>query len=416
MRGMRRARVTFTREERLTWESSLRVLVVHSRYARAQPSGENNAVDQHVAALERMNMSVRLVEQRTDDRKQQRLYPLTAGLTVASGRGPHPLDVVRAFQPDIVHVHNLFPNYGREWVTRLDVPLVATLHNYRPLCPAGTFFRDGHACTDCLDRRSPRPSVQHACYRGSRLQTLPLAAGLRFDHDPVLRNADRLIVLTDTMRGLYERAGVPAERMTTLPNFLPDTDVPPIGPGGDHWLYVGRLSPEKGIAPLVEQWPAGHELLVVGGGPDEARVARAERSGVRLLGQQPPEVVRRLMATARGLVFPSRWFEGSPLTYIEALAAGTPVLAWEPSSVAADVRQDGTGLVANGDLGELLSAATVTFAELRRHCRGVFDTRYTEAAWVRRIDDLYHAVVENPARLRSTVAGRRTAGPGRRCP
>jgi glycosyltransferase involved in cell wall biosynthesis len=362
-----------------------RVGVVHSFYSSRQTSGENRVVDLQVGALGQAGYTVGLFAQRTDDREQSKIYPLTAAATVATGRGPNPLAQLHEFAPDAVLVHNLFPNYGRTWVNRWDGPLVAFMHNYRPMCAAGTFFRNGQVCTDCLDAHSTRPAVQHACYRGSRMATLPVAAGTKFGDDPLLRRADKVVVLNRRMSELYRQVGVDDARMSVIPNFLSQPGPP--GPGGGHWLFVGRLTDPKGILPLVHQWPSETPLIIVGSGPLREDVERSLPPGVVLLGEQSSEQVSQLMRSATGLVFPSRWFEGFPMVYLEALAAGTPVLAWEPSVVSDMVREEGTGLVV-GDLSEALREAEITFPRMRLRCREVFEERYTKDAWLRSIERL----------------------------
>lgn len=372
----------------------MRIAVVHSFYSSHQPSGENRVVEHQVVALQRAGHSVALVDQRTDQRERRRTYPLAAVLTVATGRGPDPLRELRDFQPEIVHVHNLFPNYGRTWVDRWDGPIVATMHNYRPMCAAATLYRDEHACTDCLDSRSPRPGVRHGCYRGSRVATLPVAVGVRFGSDPLLRRADCVVTITSTMRDLYERAGVSGDRLCTVPNFIPSAagqQPPTVGP--DYWLYVGRLSPEKGILELVRDWPASHRLLVVGAGKAAELVAASAPPSVELLGEQTPEVVSAMMAGAQGLVFPSRSYEGLALVCLEALSVGTPILAWAPSDAAHSVQQLGIGDVVGAGLEQALDQAARRFPTLRAQCLKVYEERFTESAWLSAIGNVYHRVM-----------------------
>jgi glycosyltransferase involved in cell wall biosynthesis len=335
---------------------TLKVAVVHSFYSSSQPSGENQVVLQQVDALRRAAVSVDLVAVRTDTLARSPIYPLQAGLIVATGRGRSPLSDLRALDPDVVHVHNLFPNFGRTWVREWPGPLVATVHNFRPLCAAATFYRDGRVCTKCLDSRSPVSAVRYGCYRASRLRTLPLAISTRFERDPVLDRADRVLVLSDTMRSLYATAGVPEARLQVVSNFL-GVDIPEPGVGGGPWAFVGRLAEEKGILELVRDWPPGYELVVVGDGPLRAAAEAAALPGVRFLGDLPRARVFDILRDATGLVFPSRWYEGFPMVYLEALAAGTPVVAWEPSSVAQLVAAEGTGIVGGSALEVSLARA-----------------------------------------------------------
>ena len=371
----------------------LRVALVHSFYSSRSPSGENIAVQQQANALRRAGYTVEVFAQRTDERERRKLYPLQAAWHVSSGKGPRP-DMAQ-FTPDIIHVHNLFPNYGKEWIRDSTVPVVASLHNYRPLCSAGIFFRDGHTCTDCLDKRSSLPGVLHGCYKG-RLQSVPVAIGQRFENDQLLAGADAVISLSGQMRSFYERAGVPAEKIHVLPNFLPtDLDVG-LGVGGDYWLYAGRLSEEKGILPLVSEWPEDHRLLVVGSGEQERELLELNRKNVTFIGPTSRPRLLELMRGALGLVFPSRCYEGFPMVYVEAMSSGTPVLTWEPSVVASLVREERTGMAAKGlDLQTTLSVAATEFPNLRNHCRQVFESTYTEDSWMNRLGRIYAAVQTN---------------------
>lgn len=380
----------------MTGSRAIRVAVVHSYYSSRQPSGENIVVDLQVAALRRAGHEVLEVSRHTDKLERSRGYPLTAGIRVATGRGASPHEAIDRFEPDVVHVHNLFPNYGRSWVSRYASRLVTTLHNYRPICPAGTLFRDGKSCTLCPDSHTTLPSIRHACYRDSRLATLPVALGTKFEADPLLAAATRVITLNDDMRDWYAGVGVDQSKLVTVPNFVPAALEPGAHTGdsnGEFWLYVGRLSVEKGILPLVESWPDGARLKVVGSGPLEAQVAAAAGPGVELLGQMPNHKVRTLLGSARGLFFPSLWPEGLPTIYLEALSTGLPVVASPHSVVAKLVVSEGTGLVATGSTAADLATAASTFPNLSDRCRLAYEARYTEAAWVTAMELLYAEVM-----------------------
>ena len=100
------------------------------------------------------------------------------------------------------------------------------------------------------------------------------------------------------------------------------------------------------------------------------------------------------MGRAFGLVFPSRWYETFGLTYIEALAAGLPTLAFPPNVVADAVERDDSGVIATWDgLEPALETATERFGRLRPHCRELFAARYGEAAFVERRLRLYEELV-----------------------
>lgn len=379
------------------------IAIVHSFYSGASPSGENQAVLAQARALRRAGHEVHILAARTDELSRTALYTARAALTVATGRGRSPLAGLRNLRPDVVHVHNLFPNFGRSWLRHWNGTLLATLHNYRPLCAAATLYRDGAHCTRCPDG-DRWAGLRHGCYRGSPAATAPLAwAGRKGPAaDALLCRADRLIVLSETGRRVYCKAGVPPHRMTLLPNF---TTAPPAdphrrpagssGPAGTRWVFAGRISAEKGLLELLRLWPAGEPLDVVGEGPLMEQCRAAAPPAVRFLGVLEQSDLRRRMPSWRGLVFPSRVLEGAPLIYPEALCAGLPVLAFAGSAVADMVHRHGTGTVVRWDepLGTALAHAAERFPALRPVCRATYRQHYTEDIWIRRMEALYAAAL-----------------------
>ena len=175
----------------------------------------------------------------------------------APARGPDGLVVTRgelvenrtAVRPvDIVHAHNTFPLLSPRSTgppTDRGAAVVQTIHNYRPMCPAATLFRDGRPCEDCVGRTVPWPAVLHACYRGSGSRPFRSRPGGLPSRRPGWRDVDAFIALTDFAAGSSAEGGLPADRIHVKHNF--------ISPGPwwregsrEGFLFVGRLSPEKG--------------------------------------------------------------------------------------------------------------------------------------------------------------------------
>lgn len=374
----------------------MRVALVHSFYVSSSPSGENDVVLAQADALRAAGHEVAIIGRSSDDLRPGPLAAVSVGLRVAAGRGASPLAELAAFRPDVVHVHNLFPNFGRAWVDEWDGPIIATLHNFRHSCAAGTFYRDGAPCTSCLDTGSST-ALLHRCYRGSAAATLPLAVATRGGarSNALLKRADAVVALSDRAAGLHVASGVDAARLTVLPNFVGGYEGPPEERSG--WLYVGRLAPEKGVLELAGSWPDGPPLTLLGAGPLEPELAALTRPGVRLGGLVPPTAVLPAMARARGVVFPSRWAEGAvPVVYLQALAAGTPVVAWRGSSAADDVLDGGTGAVVDdwAELPDALGAIDAGWARYAAAARTRYEAHYTADAWVAGIERLYQRAID----------------------
>lgn len=394
----------------------MNVLVVHNFYLQA--GGEDEVFRAETLELERLGPAAG-VQVSTYTAHNAPVGGRDVGAALRTVWNPAAAreigQLVRERGIDVVHFHNTFQTISPAayWAARsAGAAVVQTLHNYRLLCPAHTLFRDGRPCEDCVGRL-PWPSVKHACYRDSRAASGVVAAmlGTHRALGTYSRMVDLYVALTEQARDVYVRGGLPADRLVVKPNFLADD--PGVGDGGgDYALYVGRLTPEKGVATLLEAWRTlGPELplRIVGDGPlaPEAGAAAREQPGVTFLGQQPQAEVRRLMRSARLLVFPSEWYEGLPMTLIEALATGLPVVASRIGAAGSVVEHGQTGRhFRPGDAADLaaqvrwLLAHPADLARMRREARLTYEARYTAPANVRALLALYEE-----ARRRRTHPG-----------
>ena len=348
----------------------MRVLVVHNRYRSAQPSGENAVVEEETALLRDAGAVVELLTVESDDIAG---WPAIKRLTlparvVWSREGARTVRcAIAGFRPDVVHAHNTFPLLSPAALRAAHgagVRVVQTLHNFRPLCPAATFLRDGRVCEDCLGR-IPVPAVVHGCYRSSRVATLPIAVKDAV-HSAIgtwSSAVDTYITPSDFARSRYVKAGWPDERIVVKYNTAPDPGTPaPAYDGG--FLCLSRLYPEKGVDVLLDAWAqafpdGGQRLRIVGSGDLEAEIRRraAGLPGVELTGQVPRERGLEILAGARALVVPSRWYEVFPRIVAEAYALGVPVIASRLGSLGEIVVDGETGLHAEpGDAADLARA------------------------------------------------------------
>lgn len=343
----------------------MRVLVAHNLYRSSAPSGENQLVRAEIELLRGGGVDVVELLRDSDD--------IPRGLRGALEAAPGPVyarsgvqrftRLLEQHRPDVVHLHNVYPLISPA-VVRVarshGVPVVQTVHNYRHGCVNGLSFRDGHPCTDCVGTRLGLPAVQHGCYRGSRAQTVPMTVGQVVHRRTWRDGVARYLALTPFMREQLVAAGIPRERITLRPTWVPDPGVAD-GRGRDV-LFVGRLDEAKGVDRLLEAWrrggrDSGRMLRVAGDGPLAGEVERAASmdTTVTWLGRLEPSAVATAMRDSAYVVVPSRFFEGYPLVVAEAFGRGRAVLTVSGGSVGTIV-DDASGWVVEPTVEALATA------------------------------------------------------------
>jgi glycosyltransferase involved in cell wall biosynthesis len=335
--------------------------------------------------------------------------------------------LLRQEKPQLVHIHNTFVVASPSVYSacrEAGVPVVQTLHNYRLLCPAATFFRAGRVCTECVDHSLWR-GVRYGCYRESRAATATVALMLEAHRrkGTWVHGVDRYVALTNFARGVFIRRGLPADKISVKPNFVyPD-------PGarrsaGEYALFVGRLSPEKGVRMLVSAWERlrrGIPLLIVGDGPLraelEARVIRHHLSNVSFAGHLRRDQVLAAMKEARFVIVPSECYETFSAAICEAFSCGAPVICPRLGAMEELVRHGCTGLhFDRGDSEDL--AAKVEWAWVHpvemdlmgREARNEYAAKYTSERNYEMLMEIYHQTIArsspsySPAHCGTTVS------------
>ncbi len=296
-------------------------------------------------------------------------------------------------QFDVLHVQNFFPLLSPSVyyaARKHGVAVVQTLRNYRLLCPNVFLFRNGHVCEDCLTKVFKYPGVLHGCYRDSRMATAAVAAMTAFHTvgGTWLNAVNFYIALTDFARDKFIEAGFPPGKLMVKSNFVyPD---PGCGDGrGGYALFVGRLSPEKGLQTLLAAWKLLNKdwkLKIVGEGPLAPIVEGFCRDNpdVEWLGPRSRAEVGKLMGAAQVLVFPSEWYETFGRVAIESFAAGTPVIASRLGAMAEVGEEMRTGLLFKpGDPDDLAEKLRWILEHpkqveaMRHEARLLYESRYT---------------------------------------
>ena len=252
-------------------------------------------------------------------------------------------------KPDILHCHNIYHQLTPSIInaaSRLKTPVVLTLHDYKPVCPVYTQLWKGELCTKCSDGRFEALLLQR-CAGGSIGRSALLWAEARY-HAAArsYQRVDRFIAPSRFMRNAVVRR-LGEDKVVHIPNGIDTSRIQVSEQDEGYVLYLGRLSPEKGVETLLRAHAADNaawRLVVAGAGPLlqdlQSRFPLAEFTG-HLTGKALETNLRE----ASVVVVPSEWHENSPLSILEAMAHAKPIVASRIGGIPELVRDGETGLL-----------------------------------------------------------------------
>ncbi len=309
----------------------MKILLVHNDYGKY--SGEEAVVDKMAVMLGGMGHEVAQLRMSTAGARESlpgKIRGFVSGIYCPSGvRAMR--EALRRERPDVVNVHNLYPFISpaalRE-CRKAGVPVVMTIHNFRLMCPTGLFMRGGAPCELCLERGDEWGCVRYNCEH-SMLKSVGYAA-----RNAVARHGrhymdcvDTFACITDFQRRKLIKAGFAPERICVIPNSM---DVPGAGDytEGDYVAFSGRISREKGVDLIVEVARRHPEIpFRLAGAVRDADLVADLPANVELTGYLSGETLAEFYRNARFFVMASRWYEGFPMTILEAAGYAKPMIA-----------------------------------------------------------------------------------------
>lgn len=360
-----------------------RVLIVHNYYQI--PGGEDTVVANEKKMLEEHGHKVILYSRNNAELKHmskpQKLFlPIT---TIFNPRTYKEIkSLIKSKNIEIVHVHNtlnLISPAVYYAARAMKVPVVQTVHNFRLLCPGATFYRGGHICEDCVES-GLWCAVKHKCYRGSRIQTLACVISTWFHRMTGIYGKINYICLTEFNRQkLLNLKQIKPERVFVKPNFVESKDVfAPEENRENQFVFAGRLDKLKGIDILFEAWKrmgdTAPKLVVCGTGPmEEWCKSHLQQNSVNieLRGFVPNTEARKLIANNKALILPTQWYEGFPMSIVEAFSVGTPVVCSDLGNAGSIVEEGVTGCKFRADSAEDMINAV-------RRCDGMCESTMSE--------------------------------------
>ncbi len=383
----------------------MKVLVIHTAYKLR--GGEDTVVQNEIELLMSAGHKIELLQFSNSGGTLFKLLQLPFNLSSYNATKQK----IKDFKPDIIHIHNLHFAASPSVVyaaKKQRVPVVITLHNYRLLCPSATLFEEDALYTKSINCVFPWDAVVKAVYHKSRLLTFWLSCSMWLHQWlgtwkwPV-----KYIALGDYTKEIFAQSKLAfiLPHIAIKPNFC-YADEAIQNRTGDYYLFVGRLSEEKGLRVLIDAFSQNNlPLKIAGTGPmeKELRARAAAFTNITFLGSLNKKGIENLLANAKALIFPSIWYETFGMVVIEAFAMGIPVIASKLGQMAITITDRLNGLYFEaGNSTDLLQKLTLfeslssTELEVYKiNARKTYDQLYTPEKNLKILEQLYQDAVNS---------------------
>ncbi|MCX6248444.1 MAG: glycosyltransferase family 4 protein [Bacteroidetes bacterium] len=358
---------------------------------------------------------------------------------VTNGTADCRLPTADSFPIDIVHIHNLYPLISpailpvikstrqlknkptydipktqdpihthpassiqhpasNHQITNSPPKIVMTVHNYRLICPNGLFFTHDEICEQCSGGKEWKCITRNCECSLFKSTGYALRNFWARRKRYYLDNVDAFLCLTEFQKNKLVENGFPAEKCFVLPNFLKASAKEHQGLKQGFALFSGRINAQKGfdiLAKAAAKLP-GIPFRVAGKGSSDYITKVTIPTNIEMAGKLPKEEMEEAFTQASFLVFTSRSYEGFPMVFLEAMAAGIPVIAPRMAGYPEIIEDGVNGLLFNpGDAEDLAKKIEMLWndpelrARLGENGRKRLETHYSPEVYYKKLIAVY---------------------------
>lgn len=346
----------------------MKILLVYNRYQYR--GGEDTYFDSLVTLLKKQGHRVITYIKDSRNIKKDLISQLKVGLGMLFNWKVQKelTTIIRQSKPDIAHFHNVYPlitPIAYRVCKKFNIPIVQTIHNYKFMCPKNSLFRNGKKCELCVKKPFFYPSIFFGCYHDSRLASFVFSLSfLIYKTIKTFHLIDKFIFPSPYTRDYYiKNMWISRKKTTVLPYFMFERDIlrkkknTLISKKNDYFLFLGRLSEDKGIIELLEIFKSipQYKLKVIGDGPLREKIQRYNLyKNIQIKEHIPHRDVFHYINSARAVIVPSLCYEVLPNVVIESLLCGVPVIAPANGNFERFIKHKSTGLLyKDGNFDEL---------------------------------------------------------------
>lgn len=379
----------------------MKILIIHNYYKNR--GGEDTVFENESKALKEKGYEVIRYIRHNDELQdysalKKLFFPL---LIIKNNKAIKDLKkIIKNNDIDIAHVHNVFPlisPYVYHLLRKHNIKIVQTLHNYRFLCPNGVFYTKKKNCQLCMNGNFFH-CIINKCYKNSYIYSFLYAYVIKMYQKIFKNEIDMLIPLTKFSKNIFLKAGYNKEKLSIKDNAYYNKEIKR-APSQGYFLFLGRLSPEKGIEFLLESFKKmpQYKLVVAGIGKKLDKLKKQyDMPNIEFKGFIDGAKKVDLIIHAEALLVPSVWYENYPITIIEAFCYGIPVIGSRIGGIPYIISDSQNGLLfEKNNFNSLANQLKLLYKNktlrdtLGDNARKVFLERMEINANIKRLEEIY---------------------------
>lgn len=262
------------------------------------------------------------------------------------------------FKPNIVHLNNIHSQISpiiAKVAFERNIPVIWTLHDYKLLCPSYSCLRNGRVCELCFKNKIN--VVKYRCVKNIVGSIIAYWEAKKWNQQRLEKYTNVFIAPSRFMKEKMIQGGFDGNKIEVINNFIDVSKLTKFNSEKeDYYLYVGRFSKEKGVETLLKAAiNLPYKLKLAGSGPLFSELHnRYENKNIEFLGFKNWSDLKNIISRARFIVTPSEWYENNPISVIESLCLGTPVLGARIGGIPEMINEGINGMTFTpGDIDDL---------------------------------------------------------------
>lgn len=316
--------------------------------------------------------------------------------------------LLQNYPADVAHLHCIYHHLSPAILPTLHehgVPIIMTAHDLKIACPAYKMLNETGICEKCKDG-SFFNVIKHKCLRNSLGPSVIVALESTLHHklNTYKKYLNKVAVPSRFFMNKFVEWGWPEEKFVYIPNYVDSSLFTPEYSPGDYFLYFGRLAPEKGVETLLKAVKkSGVKLKVAGTGPEEEKLHALQnelQADVEFLGYQSGEALHTLIKQSKAIVLPSEWYENAPMSLLESMAFGKPLVVANIGGIPEMIEPGETGwMFTSGNVDELANLLTSIdgtavdkLSAYGKASRALVEERFNRDNYVNSMQNLYASV------------------------